>query len=77
MSRESCTAATHDRMRADPVLFLSCAFIGFQRMSGMPTLMLRNCVRCQGTLSLRLSTVMEMYPLTVVGVAELMKEYTS
>lgn len=77
MSRSCCAAHVHDRMRADPVLFLECRFIGFQRLSGMPTLMLRNCVRCQGTISLRLSTVMEMYPLTVVGVEELIKEYVA
>jgi hypothetical protein len=77
VSRECCPAHVHDRMRADPVLFLACVFIGFQRMAGFPTLMLRNCKRCHGTLSLRLSTVMEMYPLTVVGVAELIKEYVS
>lgn len=71
----TCAAATHARMKADPQLFLSCAFTGYITLDGVPLVMCRDCVRCKATLGLRLATVVEMYPLTVVGVAELMKEF--
>lgn len=71
MKREVCAVEIHEEMKRSPVLFLRCTFIGFQRLPGMPTLMLRNC-ECGATISNRLSTIAAMYPMAVEGVTALM-----
>lgn len=62
-------------MKADPQLFLSCAFTGFITLDGVPLVMCRDCVRCKATLGLRMATVVEMYPLASVAIEQLVQEY--
>jgi hypothetical protein len=54
-------------MKRDPDLFLACPFIGITRMNSVPVLMLRNCPRCDGTLGLSMTKVIEMFPLVEVA----------
>lgn len=71
----TCPASTHARMKADPQLFLSCAFTGYITLDGVPLVMCRDCVRCKATLGLRLATVVEMYPLASAAIEQLVQEY--
>jgi hypothetical protein len=60
---------THERMKRDPGLFLACPFQGIQRIERSVS-MLRNCPRCDSTLSLEMAHVMTMFPLVKHAVDE-------
>jgi hypothetical protein len=64
-------------MKADPLLWLECRFLGYQTLYGVPLVMCRECRRCTATLGLRMSTLAEMYPLVSVGMDELIGEYVN
>jgi hypothetical protein len=58
-----CTDLTHARMKADPLLFLSCVAIGFNTFNGVRVSMVRNCRRCGTSLCMSMARLIELYPL--------------
>lgn len=68
-AKSSCSAIRHARTKADPELFLACPFVGIQLIERSVS-MLRNCPRCDSTLSLEMAHVMTMFPLVQYAVDE-------